>query len=473
MTQPASAVPPATAGPLPTGEQIVQELPWRWSVQGRIFLIGGLGFMFDAWDVALNGVMIPLLTAEWGLSRTEAAWIGTANLIGMGLGAFVWGTVADRIGRRTAFTATLAMFSVFTVAGALTDSLAWFVAFRFLAGVGLGGTVPVDYALVGEFTPRRLRGRVLTAMDGWWPVGAAACGAVSAWLVATWGDWRLPLLAMVLPALLVFVVRLGVPESPMFLLSRGREARAREVIDRLVAATGAPVRPYSVQSAPSRRRQLRQPHADAATVGGALRAACGQLRSVWLSRPRVTAVAWALFCTIMLTYYLALQWLPAFLVEAGYEQSTAFVMTSGMAAVGLGGVVLAALLVERTGRRWLLAVSATAAAVVLMALAAVIGVPTVALPLVLAFGFVVQVAVPVLYTYVTELYPTPLRASGFGWASAASRVAAGVGPLVFVGVLQPALGLAGSFAVTGALVGIAVAAVLRWAPETRGARLEG
>ena len=173
-------------GRLPTGEEVVQELPWRWSVQGRIFVIGGLGFMFDAWDVALNGVMIPLLTAEWALTKEEAALIGTANLIGMGLGAFLWGTVADRLGRKKAFTLTLLVFSLFTLAGALAPSIGWFAFFRFLAGIGLGGTIPVDYALVSEFTPRRLRGRVLTAMDGWWPVGAALCGLVSAWLVATW-----------------------------------------------------------------------------------------------------------------------------------------------------------------------------------------------------------------------------------------------------------------------------------------------
>ncbi|MCK6094661.1 MFS transporter [Micrococcus sp. EYE_162] len=443
----------------PTGESVVQELPWRWSVQGRIFLIGGLGFMFDAWDVALNGVMIPLLSAEWGLTRPEAAWIGTANLIGMGLGAFLWGTVADRIGRKAAFSWTLLVFAVFTVAGALADSLVWFAAFRFLAGIGLGGTIPVDYALVSEFTPKRLRGRVLTAMDGWWPVGAALCGVVSAWLVSTWGDWRLPLLVMVLPALLVFVVRLGIPESPLFLMSHRREAEARRVIDRMVAATGAEPRPYVMPAAQERQ-------------AGGLGAIGSQLAAVWRFSPRITAAAWALFVTIMLTYYIALQWLPQFLIEAGYAEDRAFVMTSGMAAVGLLGVVVSALLVESTGRRWLLAVSSILASGVLVALAAVIGVPAAALPLVLVFGFIVQVAIPVLYTYVTELYPTSLRASGFGWASAASRVGAGLGPLFFVGTLVPALGLPGAFAVTGGLVVLAAVVMFAFAPETRGRALE-
>ncbi|MDO4239825.1 MFS transporter [Micrococcus sp.] len=458
-----SSVHPSPAAPghasAVTGETVVQELPWRWSVQGRIFLIGGLGFMFDAWDVTLNGVMIPLLTKEWGLSKADAAWIGTANLIGMAVGAFLWGTIADRIGRKAAFTWTLLIFSVFTLAGALSDSLLWFAVFRFLAGIGLGGTVPVDYALVGEFTPKRLRGRVLTAMDGWWPVGAALCGLVSAWLVGTWGDWRLPLMAMVLPALLVFAVRLGIPESPLYLMSRGREAEARRIVDGMVERTGAEHRDYVMPAVEPQRTG----------AGGAVFA---QLAAVWRYSPRITAAAWLLFVAVMLVYYIALQWLPTFLIEAGFEQSRAFITTSGMAAAGLVGVVVSAVLVEATGRRWLLAASAVVASGLLVWLAAVLGVPGAALPLVLAYGFTVQIAIPVLYTYVSELYPTTLRASGFGWASAASRVGAGLGPLVFVGTLVPALGLPGAFAVTGGLVLLAVAVMFVWAPETRGRALE-
>ena len=125
---------------VPSGEQVVQELPWRWKVQGRIFLIGGLGFMFDAWDVTLNGVLIPLLSTHWQLSPGEAAWIGASNLIGMALGAFIWGTIADTIGRKKAFTATLA------------DLLALHRAGRLLPRLPLVLRVPVH----GRLRPGRL-----------------------------------------------------------------------------------------------------------------------------------------------------------------------------------------------------------------------------------------------------------------------------------------------------------------------------
>ncbi|MGO1182338.1 MAG: MFS transporter [Micrococcaceae bacterium] len=453
-----TSTPAAARVDLPTGEEIVQSLPWRWRAQGRIFLIGGLGFMFDAWDVSLNGVLIPLLREEWSLTAGQAAWIGTANLIGMAVGAFFWGTVADRIGRRSAFAITLLVFSVFTLAGVFTGDIVWFAIFRFLAGFGLGGCIPVDYAVVGEFTPRKQRGTVLTAMDGWWPIGAALCGFVSAWLVATWGDWRLPLLAMILPALLVFFVRLWVPESPLFLMRQGRDAEARKVIDQLVRQTGATPREYVLPPVPEAPKMSALALVD-------------QLLRLWRYSWRTTLAIWGLFLTIMFVYYLGLQWLPTFMIDAGFERTQAFLTTGGMAAIGLLGVILAAWLVEKTGRRWLLGISAVVSSVLITTLAALLHVPSAVLPLVLVYGFMVQVAIPVLYAYASELYPTELRGSGFGWASAVSRISAGVGPLLFVTWMVPVLGLTTSFAVAGALVLVAVIVMFFFAPETAGRKL--
>src|SRR5690625_5961954 len=106
--------------------------------------------MFDAWDVSLNGILIPLLSEEWNLTAGQAAWIGTANLLGMALGAFVWATIADRIGRKAAFTATIAVFTIFTVAGVFATNIVVFAALRFIAGFGLGGFITVDFVIVGE-----------------------------------------------------------------------------------------------------------------------------------------------------------------------------------------------------------------------------------------------------------------------------------------------------------------------------------
>ena len=263
-----------TAGSaLPTAADVIADLPWRWRVQGSIFLVGGLGFMFDAWDVALNGFLIPLLSDHWSLSVGQAAWIATVNLIGMAVGAFVWGGIADRIGRKKAFTLTLLCFSIFTALGALSPNIWIFCLLRFFAGFGLGGCIPVDYALVGEFSPAKHRGRVLTALDGWWPVGATLCAFVSAWLI-TFADWRAVMLIMILPALLVFGVRLFVPESPMYLASVGRHEEADAIVRRLVKATGADVTEW-------RRAEVAPPAATPGTWRGKLAAITGQIADLW------------------------------------------------------------------------------------------------------------------------------------------------------------------------------------------------
>lgn len=448
----------STQTDLPTGDQIVQDLPWRWRVQGKIFLIGGLGFMFDAWDVTLNGYLIPLLSDDWDLSPGQAAWIGTSNLIGMALGAFAWGSIADIIGRKTAFTATLLIFSVFTVLGAFSPDIIWFCIFRFIAGFGLGGCIPVDYALVGEFTPRKHRGRVLTAMDAWWPIGAALCGVVSALLIAAFGDWRYIMLVMVLPAFLVFWVRRSVPESPLYLVQRGRREEAETVINNLIRDTGGAATAWRLPN-PSEAPRL--------SIGGIT----GQLAELWRFNWRITLAAWGLFLTILLVYYGALTWMPQILIAAGYRQSVAFLTTAGMTAVGFLGVVAAALLVERVGRKWILAVSGPLSAVVLVIFALTVDAPPAATAWLLLFGFLIQVAIPVLYTYVSELYPTHLRGAGFGWASTVSRVGAGLVPLIFGSLLWPYLGLPLTFAATGVLVLAAVVWMVWNAPETRGAEL--
>ncbi|WP_029090005.1 MFS transporter [Brevibacterium album] len=467
------SVPPvgasASAAPLPTTSDVIAHLPWRWRVQGAIFLVGGLGFMFDAWDVALNGFLIPLLSDHWDLTVGQAAWIATVNLIGMAVGAFVWGGIADRIGRKKAFTLTLLTFTVFTAAGAFSPDIVVFCAFRFLAGFGLGGCIPVDYALVGEFSPAKHRGRVLTALDGWWPVGATGCALTSAWLIGVF-DWRALMLVMIVPALLVFAIRLFVPESPMYLASAGRHEEADAIVARLVRATGAEVTEWRRAEA-----QTSSPGAGPSRPGpgwrNQLAAASGQIAELWRWSWRITLTSWLLFVSVLLLYYAALTWLPGILRAQGLGDQAAFLVTGQMTAIGILGVIASALLVEVLGRRWLLGASALAAAVALVGFAWVLGASGAELTgaaqgLILAFGFLIQIAVPTLYTYISELYPTRLRASGFGWASSASRVATGIAPLVFGSFMWPVLGLTWTFVCTGALVAVAMIVMAALAHDT-------
>ena len=443
-----------------TGDQIVQNLPWRWNVQGKIFLIGGLGYLFDAWDIALNGFLTPLVGLEFGLSDSARGYVATANLIGMALGAVVWGSIADRLGRKKAFSITLMIFALFSVLGAFSPNYEVFLAFRFIAGFGLGGCIPVDYAIVGEFSPKRIRGKVLTALDLFWPIGATFAG-LSAWaLLNVDHNWRIMLAIMVLPALLTFWVRRGIPESPIYLARMGREEEAREVIDQLVAETGATPEPYVIT-----------PPAVEEKVSG-VAAGVQQLRMIWGRMPMITLTAWMLFVSIMVVYYAALSWLPTLLSDAGASFTVAFLGSTIMSAIGILGCALSAVLVDITGRKWLLGVSASLGSIALVGIGYTIEMPGIALVAIGIFGFVIQMAIPVLYAYIAEIYPTEIRASGFAWSSSASRVATGIAPIAFSAVMFPTLGLVNTFLILMVAVFIAVGMMIKFGPETKGMELD-
>lgn len=440
-----------------TGDQIVQELPWRWGVQGKIFIIGGLGYMFDAWDVALNGFLTPLIGLQFELSKAAGGWVATANLIGMAIGAVVWGTIADRLGRKKAFSITILIFAIFSLLGAFSPNYGLFLLLRFLAGFGLGGCIPVDYALVGEFSPRRLRGRVLTALDMWWPIGATAAGLASLAVLSLPGNWRWMLAMMVIPALLVAFVRRDIPESPIYLASQGREAEARQVIDGLVERTGATPRPYIIQP----------PQGDD-HAPQAFSAAVAQFTKLWTQFPRITIVAWSLFVTIMVVYYAAQSWMPTLLKDAGMTQHASFIGATIMNSTGILGCLIAAFTVERLGRKVLLTITAPLAGLALIAFGLLMDHQVLAIAMLCVFGFFILATIPVLYAYVAELYPTRIRATGFAWASSVSRAATGVAPIVFGSIMWPLLGVPLTFTVLTVLVVIAIALMLRFGPETAG-----
>ena len=470
---------PNDSSPL-RADEVTSALPWKWHTQGAIFLIGGLGFMFDAWDVALNGFLIPLLSDHWGLSLGQAAWIATANLIGMASGAIVWGGISDRIGRRTAFTLTLLVFSLFTVVGAFAPNFTIFLLARFLAGFGLGGCIPVDYSLVGEFTPAKHRGRVLTAMDGWWPIGVTMAAFVSAWILG-FGDFRHIMLVMVLPALLIVFVRLFVPESPMYLISVGRYQEADAILRRLVKRTGAQISDWHYDGLVAQPVQVSGAPAASSAQGrgakGRIAALTGQIVQLWKYSAPVTFTAWFLFVSILVLYYAALTWLPNILRTQGLGDQAAFIVTGQMTAIGIAGVVASALLIEYTGRKWMLGVTSAVSAIALVAFAVALegsgsDLSVGAKAMILTFGFFIQMAIPALYTYVSELYPTRMRSSGFGWASAASRVGTGVAPIVFGAYMWPVLGLTWTFVITGFFVVLAALVMAFMTRETAGAELE-
>jgi putative MFS transporter len=167
-----------------------------------------------------------------------------------------------------------------------------------------------------------------------------------------------------------------------------------------------------------------------------------------------------------------LTWLPTILKTQGYGNYAAFMVTTLMTAVGIVGVVVSAWLVDVVGRKWVIGLSGPIAALAMVIFALQLDIPSAAKLWIGVFGFVIELTIPALYAYVSELYPTRLRASGFGWSSTISRIGAGFVPLIFGSLLWPYFGLPVTFLIIGVLTLLAVLWMAVAAPETKGRELD-
>ncbi|NNH36059.1 MFS transporter [Acinetobacter sp. NIPH 2377] len=127
--------------------------------------------LFDGYDLAINGVTLPLLMQDWGLSAVQAGMLASTALAGMMFGAMMFGTLADKIGRKKVIMICVLLFSGFTFAGGFASNPTEFGVLRFLAGLGIGGVMPNLVALTSEYAPARLRATLVTTMFSGYAVG--------------------------------------------------------------------------------------------------------------------------------------------------------------------------------------------------------------------------------------------------------------------------------------------------------------
>lgn len=206
--------------------------------QYRLFVIFGLVWLADAMQVLSIGFSTPSISKTFGITVPQALHTGTLFFVGMLIGAFAFGRMADRMGRRPVLIIAVVIDAVCGVASASAPELGWLLVLRFLTGIGVGGTLPVDYTMMAEFLPADRRGRWLVLLESFWAIGTI-CLAVLALAALSQDDngWRMIFFVTGIPALFGVVLRFYVPESPMFLNMVGRSEEARAVLQRVATAT--------------------------------------------------------------------------------------------------------------------------------------------------------------------------------------------------------------------------------------------
>jgi putative MFS transporter len=404
----------------------LERLPFsRWHLRPRI-IVGSATF-FDAFDALSLAFVLPVLVRLWGLSPAQIGSLISIGYLGQVLGALIFGSLADSIGRIRAAAAAVAIMSVMSLGCAMAPGFAVLLACRFVQGVGVGGEMPVAAVYINELSKAQGRGRFFLLYEMLFPIGLMMTGQIGAVLVPMFG-WQVMFLIGGIPGLLITWLLLRLPESPRWLISKGRFAEAEAIIREMEA--------HSHQSAappvPARPEPGRGP-GEPATLTSASAAPRGAWTEL-LGRAyrRRTVVAWTLWsCAYFITNGLN-NWMPTLynrVYALDLQQSLrAGTLTNIMQVIVLFGC---AFVIDRTGRRLWTAASFAAGALMLGVLGlfgahsvvAVIALVTV------SYG-IVGSANAVLYLYTPEIYPTRMRAIGTGAATCWLRLASAAAPLL-------------------------------------------
>ena len=379
-----------------------------------LWLIGG-GMFLDSFDIYLAGGVLGALVRS-GLSNIQLnANFLTATFVGMLIGAFTAGILGDAKGRKFTYQFNLMIFGLASLAGAVAPSMNWLIVCRFFMGLGLGAEIVVGYGSMGEFIPPAVRGK-WSAYLSLITNSALFFSTLLGYLIIPSLGWR-PMFAVVgVGALIVWVLRKKMVESPRWLESKGRLEEAEQILAAIEAETVAggqalPPVVVPVQVAPQTTTLL-------------------DLFVPPLLRRTVLGIC--LQVAINIVIYGFVVWVPTFLVKQGFGLTISLGYTTLMSLGGPAGALCGVFLADRVGRRKGLIAVAFIAAIVgyLYSHSSSVEMAT-------ALGFILftltylMVALAIA-TYIPELFPTENRMRGNGVAGAAGRIAGIFAPQVVV-----------------------------------------
>ena len=436
---------PAASGP--GAAHAYDDAPLRpFHIRVAVAAFGGV--FSDGFGLGIIGISLGLASGTLALTPLWLGLLGAASLFGLFFGALLTGPVADRFGRRPIFAYNMALLALFSVAQFFVTSSAELLSLRFGIGVLLGTDYVVSKAMLTEFTPRVIRGRIMGALSVAWAGGFACAFAVGVALSATGPDaWRWMLAAGAVPCLLVLPLRWSLPESPLWLAAQGQDAAAARVVrDRFGAGVAPP---------PARPR-------------------LPQVRGRW---SQLLSPAWRRRTFVGCTFFVC-QVIPYFAVGTFVSRVLAALDVKGDYVGGLcynvalvAGAILGVSIVDRLPRRVFLVGSfaITAGAMLVLTLAESLP-PAAVIALFALFACVLSAASNLCYVYLPELFPTDLRASGIGLAIAASRIGSAVGTFLLP-ALVAAFGVRTALGACFAVLVFGGVACYIFAPETRNAPL--
>lgn len=414
-----------------------------------VMCLCGLLLVFDGYDLFIYGAVLPVLMKEWDLTPVQAGALGSYALFGMMFGAFVFGPLADRIGRKKGVAISFVLFSISTFLSGFATTPTEFGIYRFIAGLGCGGLMPNAVALMNEYAPKRARSTLVAIMFSGYSLGGVLCAGLGIYMLPRFG-WQSMFFAAAIPLVLLPIILWKLPESVGFLLRSGQHAKARAMLQ-MVAPEASLVSSAKLVQAETKGAgvPMLDLFKDGRTMGTVM---------IWLS----------FFCCLLMVYALG-SWLPKLMATAGYSLGSSL---SFLLMLNFGGVV-GAILGGWLGDRFSLPKVVTAFFAVGTVAIALLGLnspmPLLYLLIFLAGATTIGTQI-LLYANTAQFYPQSMRSTGLGWASGVGRTGAIVGPLLGGSLMAAALPLKMNFlafAVPGLVAALAIVCfILRYGRKT-------
>ncbi|KQQ59049.1 MFS transporter [Pseudomonas sp. Leaf127] len=407
---------------------------FHWMVMSWCALL----LIFDGYDLFIYGVVLPVIMKEWGLTPLQAGALGSYALFGMMFGALVFGSLADRIGRKKGIAICFALFSGATIINGFASSPTEFGICRFIAGLGCGGLMPNAVALMNEYAPKRMRSTLVAVMFSGYSLGGMLSAGVGIVMLPRFG-WESMFFAAALPLLLLPAILYYLPESVGFLVRQGRTAEARKLLNQM-----------------DDTQKLTAD--DVLTVGEVKGKGVPVLDLFSEGRLVRTLALWvAFFCCLLMVYALS-SWLPKLMANAGYSLGSSLSFLLALNFGGMFGAIFGGWLGDRMNLTKVTVVFFLVGAVSISLLGFKSPMPVLYLLIFLAGATTIGTQI-LLYAGAAQLYGLSMRSTGLGWASGIGRNGAIVGPLLggaLMGINLPLQLNFMAFAVPGAIAAVAM-----------------
>lgn len=412
----------------------------------------GMGWVSEAMEMMLLSFVGPAVQAEWGLSSNQESMITSVVFAGMLIGAYSWGAVSDKFGRKKGFLVTAIVTSGAGMFSAIAPNYASLLVFRFFVGVGLGGG-PVLSSWFLEFVPAPSRGTWMTVFSAFWTVGTILEASL-AWLVMPSLGWRWLLVLSAVPSSFLLVFYSKTPESPRYLCLRGRTDDALHILQKIAIVnqtelpsgislsdhqanrvTWVPSEDVHLLSASKDENETSDNMGSDVQTGGSI----FMLLSPNLLRS--TVLLWAVFFGNAFSYY-GLVLLTTELSSKNSSCTGTHSTSTNSADVSyedvfiasfaeFPGLLVSAAIVDKLGRKGSMSSMFFICCLLLLPLAFNHSQGLVT-PLLSGARICITASFTIMYIYAPEIYPTSVRTTGVGVASSMGRIGGMLCPLVAV-----------------------------------------